>query len=60
MKSFFEEYGFTALVAIVLIILIVMATPLGDLVKTNLLTMVNQFMNTVSNQLGNVNAFVNQ
>ena len=29
MKAFFEEYGFVALAAIVVIIMIIMATPVG-------------------------------
>ena len=33
MKAFFEEYGFIVLSAIVVLILIGMATPIGDVIE---------------------------
>lgn len=57
MKSFFEEYGFVALTAIVIIILIVMATPVGDAIKANLNSLVNSFGSAVSNQTANIKVY---
>lgn len=35
MKAFFEEYGFIVLSAIVVLLLIGMASPVGDKIKTS-------------------------
>ena len=51
MKSFFEEYGFVILAAIVVIILIAMATPIGDLVKIQVSEVVNSFGSKTQSKL---------
>lgn len=43
MKSFLEEYGFVILIAIVIILLIVMATPIGSTIKASVLGLVDSF-----------------
>ena len=43
MKSFFEEYGFVILAAIIVILLIVMATPIGTLIRSNISHIVESF-----------------
>lgn len=43
MKKFFEEYGFVILAAIVVILLIAMATPIGTLIRTNISHIVESF-----------------
>ena len=48
MKAFFEEYGFVALAAIVVIILIVMASPIGTTILNSLTTFVSNFATNVS------------
>lgn len=54
MKAFFEEYGFVALAAIVVIILIIMATPVGAAVQAALISMVNSFLNQVTKATANI------
>ena len=51
MKSFFEEYGFVILAAIVVILLIAMATPIGDLVKIQVSEVVNSFGSKTQSKL---------
>ena len=46
MKSFLEEYGFAILAAIVVILLIMMASPVGSAVKDSLKSVVTKFTNT--------------
>lgn len=43
MKKFFEEYGFVILTAIVVILLIAMATPIGTLIRSNVSHIVESF-----------------
>lgn len=43
MKKFLEEYGFVILIAIVVILLIVMATPIGNTIKSSVLNLVDSF-----------------
>lgn len=43
MKKFFEEYGFVILAAIVVILLIAIATPIGTLIRTNTSHIVESF-----------------
>lgn len=43
MKSFFEEYGFVILAAIIVILLIAMATPIGTLIRSNISHIVESF-----------------
>ena len=45
MKTFLEEYGFVILIAIVIILLIVMATPVGSTIKASILGLTNSFDN---------------
>lgn len=56
MKSFFEEYGFVILAAIVVILLIAMATPIGDLVKAQITGIVDSFANKTESKLNAVDA----
>ena len=51
MKSFFEEYGFVILAAIVVIILIAMATPVGDLIKIQIDNTINSFGSKTQSKL---------
>lgn len=53
MKSFFEEYGFVMLAAVVLIALITMATPIAKTVQGNITSTMNSFSTKVSSDLGN-------
>ena len=48
MKSFFEEYGFIALAAIVVVLLIAMATPVGTAIKNSVLGLVDKFGSTTN------------
>lgn len=56
MKSFFEEYGFVILAAIVVILLIAMASPIGDLVKAQITGIVDSFANKTESKLNAVDA----
>lgn len=51
MKSFFENYGFVILSAIVIIILIGISTPIGTLVRENISHIVDSFGNKTSQRL---------
>ena len=55
MKSFLEEYGFAILAAIVVIVLILMASPVGQAIKAALLNVVEKFTNTTESALDTVN-----
>lgn len=55
MKSFLEEYGFAILAAIVVIVLIMMATPVGNAIKTSLQNVVNSFTNAADHGIGTMN-----
>lgn len=57
MKAFFEEYGFVALAAIVIIILIIMATPVGAAIQAALTSMVNSFLDQVTAATSNIKPF---
>ena len=56
MKSFFEEYGFVILAAIVVILLIAMCTPIGNLVKSQITGIVDSFANKTNSKLNAVDA----
>lgn len=43
MRAFLEEYGIAVFVIAVVVILVVMATPLGDKIKTALLGVIEKF-----------------
>lgn len=59
MKSFFEEYGFVTLAAIVVILLIAMATPIGDLVKIQVSEVVNSFGSKTQSKLNATDGVIN-
>ena len=43
MKTFLEEYGFVILIAVVVILLIVIATPIGNTIKASILGLTDSF-----------------
>lgn len=51
MKAFFEEYGFVALAAVVVILLIVMSTPIGNSIETALSGFVDNFATGVNSNI---------
>ena len=51
MKAFLEEYGFVILIAIVIILLIVMATQVGNSIKASILGLVDRFSGTSTSKL---------
>ena len=51
MKSFFEEYGFVILVAVVVIALISMVSPVGDAIEENMLDVIDGFTTKVNTEL---------
>lgn len=51
MKKFFEEYGFTILASIVVILLIIMVGPIGSLIQSNISHVVESFSNKVYERL---------
>ncbi len=55
MKSFFEEYGFVILAAIVVILLIAMITPIGSVVKKQINGIIISFGNKTNIKLNTVN-----
>ena len=59
MKSFFEEYGFVILVAIIVILLIVMATPVGDLIKIQIDNTINSFGSKTQSKLNATDGIIN-
>ena len=59
MKSFFEEYGFVILAAIVVILLIAMCTPIGNLVKSQITGIVDSFANKTNSKLDAVDVSEN-
>lgn len=59
MKSFFEEYGFFILAAIVVILLIAMATPVGDLIKLQIDNTINSFGSKTQSKLNATDGVIN-
>lgn len=51
MKDFLSEYGFAILAAIVVILLIAMCTPVGNLVKNQVMGVIDNFANKTSSKL---------
>lgn len=51
MKAFFEEYGFVALSAVVVIFLITLVSPVGTVIKTALEGFVDSFSNLISSSI---------
>ena len=56
MKSFLEEYGFTILAAIVVILIIAMCTPIGNLIKQQVLNVVDSFAAKTEGKLAAIDA----
>ncbi len=48
MKAFFEEYGLAIIIAIVILLLVVMASPVGTKIKEALETAVTGLTNTTN------------
>lgn len=48
MKAFLEEYGIAVLVVVVVFILIMIATPVGDMIKDGLLNLIGKLIGVVS------------
>lgn len=59
MKSFFEEYGFVILAAIIVILLIVMATPIGDLIRIQIDNTINSFGSKTQSKLNATDGVIN-
>lgn len=57
MKAFLQEYGFSILAAIVVILLIMMVSPVGVSIKESLKSVVTNFSATAENGIDNVNVF---
>ena len=51
MKSFFEEYGFVILAAVVVIALIGMTSPVGEAIEESMLSVVDGFTEKVNSEL---------
>ena len=51
MKSFLEEYGFAILAAIVVILLIAMCTPVGNLIRNQVMSVVESFAGRTESKL---------
>ena len=54
MKSFFEEYGFVMLAAVVVIALIAMTSPVGMAVQKNMTDLIDDFSDKVAIDLDSV------
>ena len=54
MKSFLEEYGFAILAAIVVVLLIVMASPVGNTVRDSLEGVTTTFGDKTENMIGKI------
>lgn len=59
MKSFFEEYGFIALAAIVVVLLIAMATPVGNAIRNSVLGLIAKFTATTNGLTDKMGADIN-
>ena len=55
MKKFFENYGFVALISIVVIVLIIIATPVGNSVENATTSMIGSFKNQVDSATNEIN-----
>ena len=51
MKAIFEEYGFVILAAVVVLLLIGMATPIGNAIETSIISVVDNMAEQVNNQV---------
>ena len=53
MKSFFEEYGFVAIAAIVVVLLLVMVKPVGGMIQNQVNNLTNGFGTQVNSYMTN-------
>ena len=56
MKDFLSEYGFAILAAIVVILLIAMCTPVGNLIKNQIMEVVDSFATKTESKLYSMDA----
>ncbi|MBR0461924.1 MAG: hypothetical protein IJJ00_04340 [Erysipelotrichaceae bacterium] len=54
MKSFFEEYGFVMLAAVVVIALIAMTSNVGEAIEGNITSLITSFSTKISSSLNGV------
>lgn len=54
MKAFFEEYGLIIVVAIVIGICIMIATPIGESIRDAIVNIVEGFMNKTTEIIGDM------
>lgn len=54
MKAFFEEYGLIIVVAIVIGICIMIATPIGESIRDAIVNIVESFMNKTTEIIGDM------
>lgn len=54
MKSFLQEYGFAILAAIVVIIIIAMCTPVGNVIRNQISGVIETFSEKTSSKLSSV------
>ena len=54
MRDFLSEYGFAILAAIVVIILIMLITPIGDLIKNQIMGVIDSFANKTEQKISSV------
>lgn len=52
MKDFFSEYGWVVAVGVILVIVIAMQTPLGQVIQTQVTGFINKFAGNVNNWVG--------
>ena len=45
MESFLQQYGLAIMVSIIIAMMILIATPVGDLIRKNLLLVIDDFLN---------------
>ena len=53
METFLQQYGLAIMVAIIIAMMILVATPVGDLIRNNLLKVVKQFLDNGTNAINN-------
>ena len=51
MKAIFEEYGFVILAAVVVLLLIGMATPIGNAIEISIISVVDNMTEQVNSQV---------
>lgn len=60
MKAFFEEYGFIVLSAIVVLLLVGMASPIGEKVKESTIGIVDSLTTKTTTEFGNTNSNIEE